>query len=80
MNKTSLDGSLGFSGVSVKLGVELESIEETGVGVEVEKMESGSLGGQHGHGKPGIPIKNLKIELSLSATRTELIKTENWQM
>ena len=36
-----------------KLGVELESIEETGVAA-VEKMDSGrvpNLGGQHGHGK-----------------------------
>ena len=77
MNKTSLDGSLGFSGVSVKLGVELESIEETGVGVEVEKMESGSLGGQHGHGKPGMPKINTQVELiSVSASRTELFKTK----
>ena len=63
MNKTSLESALGLldnpSESVSKLGVELESIEETGVAA-VEKMDSGrvpNLGGQHGHGKPGIPKK-----------------------
>ena len=63
VNKTSLESVLGLldnpSESVSKLGVELESIEETGVAA-VEKMDSGSvpnLGGQQAQGKPGIPKK-----------------------
>ena len=67
VNKTSLESALGLldnpSESVSKLGVELESIEETGVAA-VEKMDSGrvpNLGGQHGHGKPGIPKKKTRL-------------------
>ena len=84
MNKTSLESGLGLldnpSESVSKLGVELESIEETGVAA-VEKMDSGrvpNLGGQHGHGKPGIPKKNRVVIMQklkhISGTRCGFFK------